>query len=187
MKSLLEGMDLQKRTEWSQAIADRIAALDTWKESGVVLAFLPMPTEVDTTFLIQNALTAEKAVGVPRMYGPEIRFHRIFHLDGPWDQHPYGLSEPLVTAPVLEPSYIADEGVFVVTPGLCFDITGWRLGFGKGFYDRFITHCRNIAEGQFCFTGVCFDVQLVDKVPRGEYDCNLDALVSERGILYRRN
>ena len=187
MKTVLDGVDAARRSAWSRGISDTIKNHPAWNRSGLVLAFLSMPVEVDTTAIIETAIAEGKSVGVPRMYGPEIRFHRITDLSGPWELHPYGLREPPLDQPVLQPGSIEESDVFVVTPGLCFDAAGRRLGFGRGYYDTFITLCRGVAGETFYFAGVCFNLQLVDRVPAGSHDCVLDAIVTERGIEYIRS
>jgi 5-formyltetrahydrofolate cyclo-ligase len=186
MKSALRAVSAEVRAQWSSRIASEVQKLPQWQSSPAVLAFLSMPTEVDTTALLEAAFSEGKTVGVPRMNGSEINFHEITSLEGPFEPHPYGLREPAATLPVLDPQRIDSRDVFVVTPGLCFDGGGARLGFGRGYYDGLITLCRALPEKNFYFAGVCFHVQLIDYVPTGDHDCTLDALITERGVEYNR-
>lgn len=64
----------------------------------------------------------------------------------------------------------------LIIPGLAFDENGGRLGRGKGFYDRFLSHFKGIK------VGICFEEQLIDTVPREDHDVIVDFVVSERGI-----
>lgn len=186
MKGILGGVDREHRAAWSLTILEIVLSHSRWERSELILAYLPMPAEVDTTPIVEAALSAGKSVGVPRMYGAEIRFHKIPDLAGPWDFHPYGLREPPIDLPVIDPCSMKGGEVFVVTPGLCFDTGGKRLGFGKGYYDKFITRCREDSKADFFFAGICFAVQLVSGVPAEDHDCVLDAVITERGVEYTR-
>ncbi len=186
MKSVISGTTAGERDKWSAEITKYVTGLAEWGRSRTLLAFLPMEGEVDTAGVITRSLSAGKMVGIPRMYGQEIKFHKIESLDGPWDPHPYGLKEPALTLPLIDPCSPETGAVCVITPGLCFDRAGNRLGFGKGYYDRLITRCGSIKDRQIFFAGVCFRIQLVDAVPTGEEDRTLDAVVTEGGIAWRR-
>lgn len=182
MMGALGKVDPSQRSRWSAQITQKVIHLDSWKRADTVLIFLPMPTEVDTVELITASLAAGKTVGVPRMQGEEIQFHVIKSIDEQWEMHPFGLREPPVGSPVLDPEGMIAHEVCVITPGLCFDSRGWRLGFGRGYYDRFIKRCRKISLTKFFFLGLCFHIQVIEAVPTGERDCVLDGLMSERGI-----
>jgi 5-formyltetrahydrofolate cyclo-ligase len=187
MKAKLAAVGDIQRIGWSGNIAENLFRLPQWVSAEAILAFLPMTKEVDTEPIIKRAFQEGKTVGVPRMYGDTIKFHHIHSLAGPWDPHPYGLREPPAQLPVIEPFSIKGNHILVVTPGLCFDTKGNRLGFGRGYYDRFITDCRSVKQKNFYFTGVCFSPQIIESVPTGDHDCVLDAVISESGIEYIRN
>ena len=184
MKSIISGTTMEERSGWSAGITKHVTALDEWSGSRTLLAFLPMTGEIDTTGIISRSLNAGKSVAVPRMYGKEIKFHKIDTLDGPWDPHPYGLKEPDVSLPLIDPCSADTGDICVITPGICFDKRGNRLGFGKGYYDRLITRCEGIENRKIFFAGVCFRIQLVESVPVGERDRALDAVVTEGGIVF---
>jgi len=186
MKALISRTTGTERGEWSSKITDRVTALSEWTASTTILAFLPMTGEVNTTAIITRSLEAGKIVGVPRMYGADIKFHRIESLDGPWEPHPYGLKEPPAAQPVIDPCSAGNGDICVITPGLCFDKRGNRLGFGRGYYDRLITGCRSVETRKIFFAAVCFDIQLVDWVPTDKHDCVLDLIVTESGIAWRQ-
>jgi 5-formyltetrahydrofolate cyclo-ligase len=186
MKSVVTEVSEEDRDRWSSGITGHLTALPEWHRCRTVLAFLPMKIEVDTRGIIARSLAEGKTVGVPRMYGEEIKFHKIDSIDGPWDCHPYGIDEPPLSLPEIDLSSIDYGNICVITPGLCFDREGQRLGFGKGCYDRFNLHCSKVAAGRAFFAGICFNIQLVDLVPVSEFDRRLDAVVTESGVVYRR-
>ncbi len=184
IKSVIDRTRRADRAAWSARIAEHVTGLAEWGRCPMVLAFLPMYGEVNTTGMINLAFSTGKTVGVPRMYGHHIEFHKIESIEGPWDLHPYGVREPPETLPVIDPCDGDTGDIFVITPGLSFDVKGRRLGFGKGYYDRMIDRCRSKTDGLIFFAGVCFSVQLVETVPTGPYDRLVDAIVTEDGLVF---
>lgn len=182
MQKRLAQLSRGTRAIWSGEIAESIRRLSCFAKASTLLGFLPMPDEVDTIPILRWGLEEGKSIFVPRMYGDEIKFHRLENLCGPWDEHPFGVREPNKDLPLFQPAARTGE-TLVVTPGLAFDTSGGRLGFGKGYYDRFIAHCRSVdSANTILFVGVCFRTQILEKIPAGEYDCILDGLISNSGI-----
>ena len=184
MKAVIAKTSERERNKWSEDIAKHATALGEWDLSPILLAFLPMTGEVDTTGIISRAFKTGKVVGLPRMYGEDIEFHKIDTPDGPWDPHPYGVKEPAASLPIIDPC--SDEDIYVITPGLCFDREGNRLGFGRGYYDRLITRCRVVKSRTIFFAAVCFNIQLVESIPVDEHDCVVDAIITETGLAWHR-
>ena len=186
MRSVIAATTPSQRAAWSTKITRQVTGLSDWDACRTVLAFLPMDGEVDTTAMIQRALREGKTVGLPRMRRHHIECHSIASLDGPWETHPFGVREPPATLPVIDPC-AADAGkMLVITPGLCFDAAGRRLGFGKGYYDRLLERCRDEKDREILFVAVCFTIQIIDRVPAGEHDRIVDAIVTEQGITFHR-
>lgn len=166
----------------SEKIGDTAIKTMEWNDASVVLAFLPMEREVQTNTLINSAVADGKFVAVPRMHDGEIKFYKIYGLSDPWDLHPYGVREPKTSAPRFNDYVSSGDTIFACTPGLAFDGRGNRLGHGKGYYDRFISKCRK-SKAQYFFVGLCFSLQLVDRVPISENDQPLDYLICENQII----
>ena len=188
MNARLQRITQEERENWSDKIAAHITNMDCYARAAAILGFIAMPFEVDISPILKKGMHDGKSIFVPRMNGREIRFHRIESLKGPWEKHPYGVLEPSAGLPVYD-NYCRRMGeALVVTPGLAFDNSGGRLGFGKGYYDRFIRLCRTAVNdagaASIRFIAVCFHLQLIEKVPAGKYDCVLDGLVSEKGVEY---
>ncbi len=172
----------QKETR-AAAITGILTRTSWWREASVVLAFLSMPDEMDTGPLIRAAMEAGKQVGVPRIAGEELVFHRLGGSAARLNAGPYGIPEPAPDLPVISAESIRGRRVLVVTPGLAFDAGLNRLGRGKGFYDRFLGRLRGSGGGGVRAVGVCFSEQLVEQVPVDGHDQPLDGLVTERGVL----
>ena len=99
----------------------------------------------------------------------------VFHAYDPDNLivHPYGMAEP---APHL-PQVLSTDIQLVLAPGLAFDRSGWRLGYGGGYYDRFLRSFGGIN------VGVVFQALLLESLPHGEYDVPVNWLVSEDGFI----
>jgi len=157
-------------------------ALPAWADATTVLAYAAMPEEVETSALLHGASTHQKTVGLPRMDGDRITFHVVA---GPGsgsdlrrDTGQFGILEPLPDAIQWEPN--PAERIFVVCPGLAFDLERNRLGRGKGYYDRFLSGLRGVNRTT---VGVCFDVQLYEQVPAGPEDRRMDMVVTETRLV----
>ena len=131
-------LDAASRTDADRVIASRIVASAAFAEAPAVMAYYAVGTEVDTRAIISTALEAGKTVALPRCRrGGLMDWHRIAALT---DVAPGygGIPEPaddpstLIDAAALPPTALA------LVPGLLFDDAGFRLGYGGGFYDRFL-------------------------------------------------
>jgi len=186
MKSVISATTEQQRRAWSLQIEQHLTALEQWKNSRTILAFLSMDGEVETAGILKKALAEKKTVAVPRMHGEEIRFHTIESAAGPWERHRFGVREPSESSPTIDPCSEGAGQVMIVTPGLCFDADGGRLGFGKGYYDRLLERCRKSAGERVFSAAVCFSIQLVDKVPSDDRDHRVNSIVTEKGTVFSR-
>jgi 5-formyltetrahydrofolate cyclo-ligase len=141
-----------------------------------VLGFASFRTEVDTAPLVAWLLARGVTVALPRMVGP--RHIEAFAVTDPAaDLAPggYGIAEPRPELPVVEPAAID----VVIVPGSAFDARGGRLGYGGGFYDAFLTRTRPDTRR----VGICFDLQVVARVPREPHDLCVDVVVTERRVI----
>lgn len=129
--------------------------------------------EIGTEFLLARALEAHKAVYLPRILGAgEMQFARILSLE---DLEPgqFGTRQPRGRG--LGPDKFAPD--LMIVPGLAFDRKGHRLGYGGGYYDRFI------AQRAFAWplAGLCFAFQIIGQIPAKPWDLRLDYLFDENG------
>jgi 5-formyltetrahydrofolate cyclo-ligase len=111
---------------------------------------------------------------LPRII-PEEDHHMVFHPYDPQQlvEHPFGMAEP---APHL-PQILPEEIDLVLVPGLAYHQAGWRLGYGGGYFDRFLRDFRGVN------VGVIFQALLLDVLPHGEQDIPVGWLVTENGVI----
>lgn len=167
-------MTQEQKTEYDAQITKRAVALWEFSQADLVCTYVSKPLEVNTFGLITAALNLGKCVAVPRCLPGtrEMEFRRIASC-GDLLPGAFGVLEP---DPKKCPAVNASGQTFCAVPGFSFDTEGFRLGYGKGYYDRFLADFCGFAVG-LCYTG-CVRKAL----PHGRFDCRVDALVTERYI-----
>ena len=141
-----------------------VAALPEYRTATTVMAFVGCKGEPDTDPLFARLAAEGKRLVLPRVQDGEIV---VCSGDDPRTNSRFGVSEP--TGPAL-PVEIVD---FVIVPGLAFTEDGARLGYGGGFYDRFLTRLPGVPNAAVCFTE-----QLVDTLPVEPHDVRVQRVVS---------
>jgi 5-formyltetrahydrofolate cyclo-ligase len=160
------------RQEWGQRVAERFLALPEIRRATTILLFWSFGSEVPTRPLIDRLHERGVTVALPRIEGAELVPVRYVPGD-PTTLTSFGAEEP-VGGVRLDPSAIDVVGV----PGVAFDRRGRRIGYGGGYYDRFL-------RGLRAFTvGLAFELQVLDEdLPGGSFDLAVDAIVTEDGTV----
>lgn len=141
------GLGPSMRAQTDAGVRDRVLALPEWQAAPVVLAYLSVREEVDTRTLVAAALAAGKVVAAPRVTGPrELAWYAIepgeeFERSRMGIDEPYPCEERLVDVAALGSDALA------LVPGLTFDVHGYRLGYGGGFYDAFLRGFGGVSVG----------------------------------------
>lgn len=146
-----------------------------YSHAEIVMVFLSLPNEVDTTSLVLHCWRDRKRVLAPKVSWEQRRMLpiEIRSLSDDVSQSPMGIREPAQGMPI--PVALID---LVVVPGLGFDQHGNRIGRGRGFYDRFLAHPD--WHGVAC--GLALEQQVVDEVPISEFDMQVDMLVTDAAV-----
>jgi 5-formyltetrahydrofolate cyclo-ligase len=172
-----DALSAEDRLRAGAAIAAAIATRADFAAAGTVLLTLSFRSEWDTRPLVAVALAAGKTVGVPRV-DPARRMLEACRLsDFDLDLAPGfgGITEPL---PHCAPVALAAID-WVLVPGVAFDTSGYRVGYGGGYYDRLLPLLRHNARR---ISGA-LELQVVDRVPAGPHDIPVDAIVTEQRTL----
>ena len=172
-KELRQKIRLQKRemTEEqiqtaSEKLGELFAASPLYQQAKTIYGYLPYNQEVRTVPMLQRALDEGKRVAVPKCYGDEMRF--IFLDDLSQVESGYcGIPEPIADGPVAD-----DPTALVLMPGLAFTERGERMGYGGGFYDRFLA-----AEPNHPTLALCYAFQMVEHIPTEEFDIPVDCVL----------
>lgn len=165
-------LSAEERRDRSDRIARRVYALEAWRRAGIVHLYVgALDGEVETREIAHEAWLGGKRVACPvvRWDPPRLDHHEIGSL-GELAVDSRGMWEPDPSvAPPVDPAAID----LVVAPGLAFDREGNRIGFGAGFYDRFLASIDAPA------VALAYSLQVFDAVPHGEHDVPVDWIVTE--------
>lgn len=157
-----------------EAIARRVRTLWQYRDNELLLVYVSTPIEVDTYRIIETALADGKRVAVPRCIPDtrEMDFYRIRSLDE-LKTGSFGVMEP---CPEKE-NLVEDlsEGLCLI-PAFCYDFSGYRLGYGKGYYDRFLARF----GGQM--VGLCYSDCIRRTLPHGRFDRAVELIVTDTFI-----
>lgn len=167
-------LSLSDVLEKSHGIYLNLISLAQFKISHRIALYSPIRGEVRTDSIFFKALECGKEVYFPKVTGSSLSFHRVFGLQ---ELTPgiLGVPEPGPGAPSVEPR----ELDLIVLPGVAFDGSGARIGYGKGFYDRFV---QDIPHGKR--VGISYKFQLQKSIPMERHDMDVGTLVHEQGIVF---
>jgi 5-formyltetrahydrofolate cyclo-ligase len=168
-----------EREEKSEAICKNLLRLPEYREAEQVLFYVAFRTEVDTSLMREMSREAGQTVAAPRgdRNNRSMQFY-AFDSDADLESGPFGILQP---PPDPERLIYFDRPTLIFVPGLVFDRKGNRMGWGMGFYDRFLA---GPARGQAAI-GLAFDCQFEAELPSQAHDVPLQAVVSESGIFRR--
>lgn len=159
-----------------QKICQTAVSLVSFRYADVILLYAPIKSEIDVMPIFHEAIRQGKRVAFPRCNVEErtMKFHFVNSLE---ELTPcaYGIREPAEDAPVFDPREEKGSAVCYV-PGLAFDAYGYRLGYGKGYYDKFM-HTFN-----GCTIGVVYSEFILPSLPKGRFDKHCDVMLTEKGI-----
>lgn len=178
-KQLRKAM-LQKRKELSEsetavknfAITEKLLSLAKVQSAELILPFVSAKGEVGTREFIARCFDAGKTVAVPRCIDGSNMEFCVIHTFDDLEKGMYGINEPKEYCEVIKAEN-AENSVLIV-PALCFDTKGYRLGYGKGYYDRFISRYSGFT------VGVCYSEFITDDIPIDEYDRCVDIVITEK-------
>lgn len=156
-------MSEEQITEKSNLLARKFIASDCYQKAKTIYGYLPYNQEVRTVPMLEQALLDGKQVAVPKVYGDEMRFICISDLSMVAPGYA-GIPEPVADEPVAD-----DLEALVLMPGLAFDPQGHRIGYGGGFYDRFLE-----AEPNHPTVALCYDFQMLPELKTEEHDIPVD-------------
>ena len=150
----------------SEKLKELFLATEQYREAKTVYGYLPYNQEVRTVSMLQQALAEGKRVAVPKVYGDEMKFIYLTDLAQVAEGYA-GIPEPVADGPVAD-----DPTALVLMPGLVFDKEGHRIGYGGGFYDKFLTE-----EPGHPTVALCYDFQIVKELPTEKFDVPVDLVL----------
>ena len=157
--------NISNKLDKSLIIKDKVLSLlDKYQVIGV---YASMDDEVSTDELIIELLNQSKIVVLPKIEGDVINFYQISSLDELKANGRYNIREPIGHNKPINALQA------IIVPGICFDMNGYRLGFGRAYYDKYLK------DKDIFKIGICFKELLVDSLPIDEWDVKMDVVVTD--------
>ena len=150
----------------SERLGVLFAQSEAYKAAKTIYGYLPYNQEVRTVPMLEQALKDGKRVAVPKVYGDEMKFLYLDALTQVSKGYA-GIPEPIADGPVAD-----DETALVLMPGLAFDPQGHRIGYGGGFYDKFLA-----AEPNHPTLALCYEFQMLPELHTEEHDIPVDTVL----------
>ena len=161
--------NIQNKEEKAKIITRKVIATEINKEAKIVALYKSLASEVSTEELIKRALSDGKIVALPKVVGDDLKFYKI-SLDDNFTKSNFGVEEPEEK----EENFINKNQIdLVIAPGVCFDKNKNRMGFGKGFYDRFLSY------SDLKTIGICFEEQVLNELPVDSNDIKMCKIITD--------
>ena len=150
----------------SEQLFRLLTATDAYKKTKSVYGYMSYNQEVRTLPILEQALRDGKRVAIPKCYGPEMRFIWMDDLTQT-EKSSCGIPEPIFDEPIAD-----DFSALVLMPGMAFDAAGHRIGYGGGYYDKFLAN-----EPDHPTVALCYDFQMLPHLDTDDYDIPVDLVL----------
>ena len=157
----------------SNVICEKFLALPEYKEASVVFAYMDCKNEVETKKVIEQCWKDGKVIAVPKVFGEIMKYYAINASNDLEDGY-FGISEPKFE----QLKEIVCEDGLMILPGVALDVHRHRVGYGGGFYDRYLEAHPNMKKIAFAF-----EFQMFDEVPFEEFDRQPEKIITEKRII----
>lgn len=166
-------LSMKNKEQKDKCISENLINTDLYKNANTVLLYVSSEIEVSTYSIIADAFSQKKTVAVPRCNPVDctMEFYIISSFED-LSEGAYGIYEPLENCKMVE----CDNMSVCIVPGLSFDKDGYRLGFGKGYYDRYLSAFPGKS------IGLCYDECFCEKTVRDKFDKAVSVIVTETEI-----
>ena len=159
-------MTEEQIVESSRRLAEQFFATQQYQNTKTLYGYMPYNQEVRTIPILEQALRDGKRVAVPKVFGDEMRFIYLDDLTSV-EKGYSGIPEPIADGPVAD-----DPEALVLMPGLAFDKEGHRIGYGGGFYDKFLS-----SEPNHTTVALCYAFQMLPEIATDDYDIPVDCVL----------
>lgn len=162
----------EKRAEFDKKIFDRLTASITYRHSNEILLYASIGSEIDTWNIMEAAIKAGKKVAYPLCFPDNTMKYYYVNSRDDFEEGSFGILEPKKGLEEYVPTTLS----LCVVPAIVFDKEGYRIGYGKGFYDRFLSAFPGVK------VGLVYSSLIIPRAPRGRFDKHVDIIISERGV-----
>ncbi len=163
--NIRKNINKENKQKYDNDIFNKVINLQEYKESKLVLIYVSLKYEADTFNLINYSLNTNKKVAVPKCKGDNIIFYEIKNLKD-LEEGSFGILEPKTNKSITD-----FNNSICIIPGVAFDKQNNRIGYGKGFYDRFLKNYKGIKIGLTYKECIC------DKIDNDINDIKLDKVI----------
>ena len=180
MLSIRDELTGDIRAENSELIRKKLVGSSIYKNAEIVLSYASYRSEVDTWAINKQILADNKKLYLPKTYVKEkrLRFIRVSDMD---ELKPgaLGIMEPDGEGEGIDPKMTGAGAILMIMPGVAFDNNGARLGYGGGFYDRYLSEYEDIIPRTVL---IAFEAQRADEICTDEYDIRPGQILTEAGF-----
>ena len=188
MKEIRNHLPKEEQHRSAEEILRRLTGMGFWSECTQLFTYLSFGAEVDTWRIVKEALNGgmsnPKEVYVPRVEGKSMNFYRIKETSILLPSK-FGVPEPdgsnLIPYKAQLPNGEASVRKLMLLPGLAFDLSGSRIGYGAGYYDGYL---KGFACNHFTKIAVAYDFQIQERVPAENHDIRMDYIVTPERIIH---
>lgn len=157
--------------EKTNCILKNLVVLEEYQNAKTIFSYMSIQTEVSTTCINKHILDEKKTLALPKVYDKSMEFKKVLNLAVDTEKGSFNVLEPIENLPVV------DNFDVILVPAVAFCKRGYRMGYGAGFYDKYLCNKRGK------FIGICFDEQIFDSIPIDEFDVKMDILVTPTQII----
>lgn len=171
IKTKREELNKDLKGQLDESIKNRFIESEHFEKSNIIFIYVNMDSEINTIDIIKEALRRGKRVAVPKVLPVEkemvaLEIESLLDLN---ESGSYGILEPGI-----DKRDVSEEVDLVVLPGLAFEENGYRIGYGGGFYDKFLNKHKDIDK-----VALCYNFQIISKIPKEDYDQRVDVIMTE--------
>lgn len=159
-------------TDKSEKICNSFLALSSYQNADLLYIYMDFKNEVITKQIIADAHQKGKKIAIPKVVKDQIVFYYLEPNHCELKEGHFGIREPEIAKPV------EDKKGIMVVPGIAFDEKGYRVGYGKGYYDRYLQE-HEVAQK----ISLVLELQMVEQVPFDAYDIPVDLIVTEKRVI----
>ena len=161
-----KAMSIEEIKVRSARLGELFAQTDAYKDAKTIYGYMPYNQEVRTVPILEQAIRDGKKVAVPKVYGDVMNFIYLEDLTQV-EKSDMGIPEPIADEPIAD-----DQTALVLMPGLAFDKEGHRIGYGGGFYDKFL-----MAEPNHPTVALCYEFQMYAHLNTEKFDIPVDLVL----------
>lgn len=176
-KALRHALPGQEKEENDRKVCSFFLASITYRYAKILLAYAPLPDEIDIMPIVRQALADGKTVAFPRCDDEKCTMeYHVVKDPAELVSGAYGIREPAPSCPVLRLDENELSHPVCIVPGVVFDTAGFRIGYGKGYYDRYLAAFSGVK------VGMVYSDFILPTVPRGRFDLAVEVMVTEKGV-----